>query len=94
MKHIVLTQYITLQGSDMVRFMFYKDLSGHKAGNRLCRGSGRNVEIPNRKLFQHPGENSNGPSVSADTGGAHIQRRLEVGTDTNVASPRTHSLYY
>lgn len=56
-KHIVRTQYIILQGSDTVRFMFYKVLSGHSVENRLCWRKGElrgTVEIQNRKIFQSP----------------------------------------
>lgn len=44
----------------MVRFMFYKDLSGHNVENRFCRrereGSRENMEITSRKLFKGPRE--------------------------------------
>ena len=41
----------------MVRFMFYKVLSGHSVENRLCGRKGElrgTVEIQNRKILQSP----------------------------------------
>lgn len=56
-KHRVWIKYIILQGSDVVRFMFYKVLSGHSVENRLCGRKGElrgAVEIQNRKILQSP----------------------------------------